>query len=259
MLILLTWEGVSPFLHEFDSHQERLSHALKNWTLAVINAVLVAACFSALWAAAAELGANRHWGLIRLVSLPASVAGMFAILLLDLWTYWWHRLNHQIPFLWRFHRTHHSDPKMDATTANRFHFGEIALSSVLRVPIIFLVGVDFWQLAAYETVLQCVVLMHHANVALPPSVESLLSRIIVTPMIHKVHHSRIAGETDSNYSSLFSIWDRLFRSLRSRPDPEAIQFGLVEFDSDTHQSLKGMLLTPLGTPHSSAPNAHRNH
>lgn len=259
MILLLGWEGVSPFIPEFEWHTERLRHAVKNWALAIINALLVASCFSAMWVAACEVGAEHNWGFIRRVSLPAPVAGVIAVLLLDLWTYWWHRLNHVIPFLWRFHRTHHSDPKMDATTANRFHFGEIALSSVLRVPILFLVGVDFWQLAAYETALQSVVLLHHANVALPSGLESFLSKIIVTPMIHKVHHSQIANETDSNYSSLFSVWDRLFRSFHSRPDPEAIQFGLTGFDSRRHQSLKGMLMTPLTAPHSTPSRTPSNH
>ena len=130
--------------------------------------------------------------------------------------YAWHRINHRVPFLWRFHRVHHSDAQMDVTTASRFHTGEIALSSLLRIPLILALGVTAWQLVLYETMMFGVVQFHYANIALPPRAESVVSRVIVTPTMHKVHHSRWQPETDSNYSAMLSVWDRLFGSFRRR-------------------------------------------
>ena len=164
---------------------------------------------------------------------------------MDGWTYGWHRLNHRVPFLWRFHRAHHSDAQMDVTTASRFHIGEILFSNCLRIPLILLLGIQLWELVLYETALLAVIQFHHANVGVPPRLDQLLRCFIVTPAMHKVHHSRWQPETDSNYSSLLSIWDRLFRSFRLRDDPRTIQFGLDEFARPENQTLAGILKTPL--------------
>jgi sterol desaturase/sphingolipid hydroxylase (fatty acid hydroxylase superfamily) len=132
------------------------------------------------------------------------------------------------------------------TTAHRFHFGEILLSSLLRTPVILLLGLQLPELLIYETLMFAVVQSHHANIALPSGLDRALRAVIVTPSIHKVHHSRWQPETDSNYSSLFSWWDRLFSTLRLREDPSTIRFGLEDFDRPANQSLAGMLKTPMG-------------
>ena len=119
------------------------------------------------------------------------------------------------------------------------------LSSVLRVPVIALLGIQLWELALYELAMFTVVQLHHANIALPARLDRVLRTVIVTPFMHKVHHSRWQPETDSNYSSLFSFWDRLFRSFRLRDDPGTLQFGLQEFDGQENHTLTGLLATPL--------------
>ena len=134
---------------------------------------------------------------------------------------------------------------MDVTTAYRFHFGEIIFSSLFRAPIIVLLGMNLPELVVYETLMFAVVQLHHANVALPRQLDRLLRCFIVTPSIHKVHHSRLQPETDSNYSSLFSWWDRAFKTLNLR-DPATIQYGLVQFDSPNQQTISGLIKTPLG-------------
>ena len=171
---------------------------------------------------------------------------VIAILMFDLFTYWFHRLSHRIPFLWRFHRVHHSDPHMDVTTANRFHLGEVMISSVLRIPLIALAGVELWHLALYELLMFSIVQFHHANIALPGALDRLLRVFIVTPAMHKVHHSRIQKETDSNYTSLFSFWDRVFGSFKIRKpeDLGKIQLGLDGYDCTDKQRLIGLLKTP---------------
>ena len=135
------------------------------------------------------------------------------LLILDCWIYFWHRLNHILPFLWRFHEVHHLDETLDASSALRFHFGEVVLSSVVRAAVIILLGVPFKSVLVFETLVTVAAIFHHSNIRLPAHFERILSLIIVTPSIHWVHHHALRRDTDSNYSTILSIWDRLFGSV----------------------------------------------
>ena len=246
LVLLLAWESWTPFFAYFvRAAGERTRHALKNVTLGIINAVVTGLLFVGLWWSVAAWAEGQQFGLLHGLALPAWARLAAALLLFDAWMYWWHRFNHRIPFLWRFHRTHHSDPKMDVTTANRFHIGEIALSAVLRVPVIALLGLQLCELALYELAMFTVVQFHHANIALPAWLDRAVRLLIVTPFMHKVHHSRWQPETDSNYSSLFSFWDRLFGSFRMRENPHTLRLGLDEFSRPEDHTLSGLLATPL--------------
>ena len=250
LVLLLLWETAHPFFDYFRSApKERGKHALRNLLLGGLNAGLISIVFVGLWGVAAIAGRQHGIGLLHWLEnaagLPIWAHAVGAVLLLDAWMYVWHRINHEIPFLWRFHRVHHNDPTMDVTTASRFHTGEIALSSLLRVGIILLFGVHLWELVLYETLMFAVVQFHHANIGLPAGLDRALRAVIVTPNMHKVHHSRHQPETDSNYSSLFSFWDRIGRSFRLRDDPSTIDFGLHGWDAPEDQRFSGMLWAPL--------------
>lgn len=244
LAVLLLWETVSPFFL-FPKGRERVRHGFRNVMLGVLNALVITLVFVGLWWTAAAWAGSRSFGLLHWLSFPAWLEWPLAILFFDAWTYYWHRINHRIPFLWRFHRVHHSDPHMDVTTANRFHTGEIVMSSILRVPLIVLLGASIEQLALYELLMFAVVQFHHANISVSEKWDRVLRLFIVTPYMHKVHHSRWQPETDSNYSSLLSIWDRLFRSFRINEKPETILLGLDEFDRPADQTIPGLLRTPL--------------
>lgn len=137
------------------------------------------------------------------------------LLVLDLLIYWWHRANHVIPFLWRFHEIHHLDHFLDTTSAVRFHFGEVLLSALARAVIIVLLGIPLVSVVIFEAVVLLAAVFHHSNLRLPARLERAISRVIVTPSIHWVHHHAIRSDTDSNYGTLFSFWDPIFGS-RSR-------------------------------------------
>lgn len=249
LAIFLSWESIQPFFGFFGrASRGRFRHVATNLILGAINSLAVAFVFVALWLAAAEWAFANNFGLLNVlhsnVGLPVWAHVLLAVLLLDAWTYLWHRMNHRIPFLWRFHRVHHSDRQMDVTTATRFHFGEIVLSSALRIPLIILLGVYVWELVLYETLMFAVVQFHHADIRLPDALDRILRVVIVTPNMHKVHHSRIRLETDSNYSAFLSIWDRLFSSFRIRPDPSEIEFGLDEFSPEDAASMASLLKMP---------------
>ena len=249
LVLLLSWESLAPFFGFFRGDVKyRSLHAARNFAMGVINSLMIAAVFVAAWLWAAELAYGKKIGILYVVDLPNWAHAFGAVLLLDFWTYWFHRLSHRAPFIWKFHRVHHSDNRMDVTTASRFHIGELFISSVLRTGIILLFGVQLWHVALYELIMFPIVQFHHANVGLSAAVDRWLRVLIVTPAMHKVHHSRLQPETDSNYTSMLSIWDRLFGSFRLRDNPHEIEFGLDHYDAPGSQGLTGMLRTPFREP-----------
>jgi sterol desaturase/sphingolipid hydroxylase (fatty acid hydroxylase superfamily) len=220
-------------------------HAARNLTVVIFNIIVVSLLFASATVASATFSETNEFGLLFLLPLSPSAHFVAALLALDFWTYWWHRANHEIPFLWRFHRMHHSDPAMDVTTATRFHTGELAMSSALRLALIPLIGIPLGALTLYEFVLITSTQFHHSNIGLPPAVDRAIRAVIVSPSMHKVHHSVEVAETNSNYTSLFSVWDRLFRTFRLRKDDHAIEFGVREYSDERFQTLPGLLQTPF--------------
>jgi sterol desaturase/sphingolipid hydroxylase (fatty acid hydroxylase superfamily) len=225
----------------------RIRHALSNLGLGLINTVVVALPFATLMYGVTEWARAEEFGLMRWIVVPAWAGWVLVLILFDAWMYVWHRLNHRVPLLWQFHAVHHTDREMDATSAFRFHTGEIAFSSVARLAVLPLLGMTMPQLLAYELVLLPVILFHHSNVRVPRAWDTTLRYLIVTPWMHWVHHSHERAETNSNYASVLSVWDRLFRTYRFRPDPEAIQQGLRDEDGGARwRTLPQMLLSPFG-------------
>jgi sterol desaturase/sphingolipid hydroxylase (fatty acid hydroxylase superfamily) len=251
LIILFLIESIHPFFDFFKgSFKNRGKHFLANLGLGITNAALNAIIFVGLWLWAATWADNNNFGLLNWLeqSFPI-IAGwprvIIAVLVFDVWMYAWHRMNHQIPFLWRFHRVHHSDPNMDVSTATRFHTGEILFSSILRIPVILLTGLYLWELFIYGILVAVVVQFHHANINLPGKLDSILRWVIVTPHMHKVHHSRWQPETDSNYSTIFSFWDRIWSTFRLHDPLNTLRLGLDEFDSDEDQKIKGLFSMPF--------------
>jgi sterol desaturase/sphingolipid hydroxylase (fatty acid hydroxylase superfamily) len=243
LLLALFW-GWETWLPFFERPDNRFRHAGRNLALAICNTAVLAAAFSIGIVAVADWANENSLGLLRTLALAEPARLLLALVMLDGWMYLWHRANHTIPFLWRFHRMHHSDDKMDVTTALRFHLGEHIGSSVLRAGLIPVLGFEVWQLIVYDTLLIGVTLLHHANVSLR-GFDRWLCWFIVTPYMHKVHHSNWRPETDSNFSTVLSLWDRLAGTFRMRTDPATLQFGLKELAGPRWQSWRGMWLTPF--------------
>lgn len=153
------------------------------------------------------------------------------LLLLDIWIYFWHRANHEVPFLWRFHQVHHRDEFLDTTSALQFHFGEVLLSAMVRGGVIVLVALPLASVLLFEAAVTASAVFHHSNVRLPPRLERLLAVIIVTPSRHWVHHHAIRADTDSNYAAICAWWDWLFGSRSATPRTPELPIG-VEGASD---------------------------
>ena len=164
------------------------------------------------------------------------------LLLLDLLIYWWHRLNHQIPFLWRFHEVHHLDSFLDSTSALRFHFGEVLLSAVVRAGAVIMLDLSLKTVVIFETCVLISTIFHHSNIRLPRAVERGLSWVIITPGLHWIHHHALRRDTDSNYGTILTCWDRIFgshnRAQRSPTMPIGVE-GLTE------KSMRDLLLRPF--------------
>ncbi|TVQ90325.1 MAG: fatty acid hydroxylase family protein [Chromatiaceae bacterium] len=252
LAILYALEAVLPFYRD---RRDRLAHGLRNGGLA-LTAGAVGALQAPLTLAVMALTAGAGFGLTHWLTpvlttqlvpsvLAALLTGALVFVLFDLWMYLWHRMNHRLSLLWRFHQVHHTDTAMDATTALRFHPGEIILSNLLRLPVIALLGMGMVHLLVYQSVMLVVILFHHSNLRVPDWLDHGLRPLLVPPSLHRVHHSHLRVETDSNYGTVFSVWDRLFGSLVIRPDPEAIEFGTGRRDGPQWQGVGRLLSLPL--------------
>lgn len=222
------------------------------WSRLGLNAAAVALALGVAAAtvaptitAALDWTRQAEFGLLRLVGLPPWLSLAAGILLLDLTFYWWHRLNHAWPLLWRFHNVHHIDPDLDSTTAFRFHAGEIAYSAAFRVVQIGLIGPSALTIAVYELLFLSGTVFHHSNVRLPVGLERALNLVFVTPRMHGVHHSVIRDETDSNYSVVFRWWDALHRSLRLNVPQDNIRIGVAGYTRPEDNSLVSVLVLPF--------------
>jgi sterol desaturase/sphingolipid hydroxylase (fatty acid hydroxylase superfamily) len=238
------WETGQPYLGQ---REGRVRHAAHNLAIALFNTVFLGLFFGFVTATVAAYTEENEYGLLSTLNLTGTLRFVVALVLLDCWMYVWHRANHTIPLLWRFHRMHHSDQHVDVTTATRFHLGEHLGAALLRLGLIPLLGFDVWNLLAYDTLVIAITQFHHADISIAWW-DRPLRWLIVTPYMHKVHHSDWREETDSNYSTVLSVWDHLFRSFRMRSDPKTLVFGLAEFTQPAWQSWWGMMRTPFVTP-----------
>ncbi|MGG6242460.1 sterol desaturase family protein [Nodosilinea sp. AN01ver1] len=188
---------------------------------------------------------GQGFGLVRWLPMPPLVTGAAAFLLLDLTFYYWHRANHGIPFLWRFHNAHHIDPDLDVSTGFRFHFGEMVFSAGLRAAQVALIGASLGTYLLYELVYQSNTLFHHSNLRLPLALERRLTWLLVTPRMHGIHHSQVREETNSNYGVIFPWWDRLHQTLRLNVPQSDITIGVPAYTDPADNQLVNVLRLPF--------------
>ncbi|MEZ4815561.1 MAG: sterol desaturase family protein [Bdellovibrionota bacterium] len=186
---------------------------LKNFSLFMISAIASRFLSFPLVLAAIHYSEVKQIGLIHLIDANKNLSFILSFLLLDYTLYLWHWANHKIPFLWRFHNVHHIDIDMDASTALRFHMGELILSNCIRAALALFIGFSLQSLLFFEIILTASILFHHSNTRLPQFVEKHLSRIIITPLYHQTHHSHYLEETNSNYGAIFILWDKLHKTF----------------------------------------------
>jgi sterol desaturase/sphingolipid hydroxylase (fatty acid hydroxylase superfamily) len=241
-MFLLLAEQVSPLRQRTRPLFRRL---LKNLVLTAMVLLVGSLVVRNAGRGTSEWTMERGFGLVLLVPLPQWCRVAIGILLMDFTFYYWHRANHRIRVLWRFHNVHHIDPDLDVSTSFRFHFGEIAYSAVFRVVQMLLIGADPLTYAIYETVFNAETIFHHSNIRLPLKLERWLNKAIVTPRMHGIHHSAVGRETNSNYSVIFPWWDRLSRTLVLNVPQSSIRIGVPGYLAVQDNRFRNLLIMPF--------------
>lgn len=201
--------------------QPRSTRWVTNWGMTILNTVtmrLMAIVMPLLAVGAALDAGTNGWGLFNRIDLGVIPETILAILIFDFAIWAQHLITHKVPILWRLHRVHHADRDIDVTTAIRFHPVEIALSMVLKIGLVYLLGPSALAIILFEIILNGTAMFNHANMRLPLALDAALRTVLVTPDMHRVHHSVHRHEHDSNYGFALSIWDRLFRTYIAQPE-----------------------------------------
>lgn len=201
--------------------QKRSQRWVTNWGITITNTVLLrlmALALPLLAVGAAVDAQAQGWGLFNALALPGWIEVIAAILILDFVIWAQHLITHKVPVLWRLHRVHHADVDMDVTTAIRFHPVEIGLSMALKIGVVYLLGPAAVAVILFEIILNGTAMFNHANIRLPLWLDAILRRVLVTPDMHRVHHSVHRHEHDSNYGFSLSIWDRMFGTYIAQPE-----------------------------------------
>ncbi|HUI97312.1 MAG TPA: sterol desaturase family protein [Xanthobacteraceae bacterium] len=221
-----------------------------NLGIVAVDAVTLRLLIPTAPVGAALIAEARGFGLFHWLGWPTLVAGLIGFVVLDLVIYGQHVAFHHVPWLWRLHRVHHADLDVDVTTGVRFHPIEILLSMVVKIAAVALFGIPAAAVVAFEVVLNATAMFNHANVALPAAVDRLARLIVVTPDMHRVHHSVVRSETDSNFGFNLPWWDRLFGTYRAAPAAghKDMSIGLPVFRDGRELRLDRLLTQPFRAP-----------
>lgn len=242
--LVALWEVLAP--------RRALAHPRRvrwpgNLGIVALNTAVLRVMFPTAAVGAALVAETEGWGLFNVVALPEPAAVVLAVVLMDLAIYLQHVMVHAIPVLWRLHRMHHADLDYDLTTGARFHPLEIVLSMGLKLAVVVLIGAPAVAVLIFEVLLNAAAMFNHGNIRLPARLDAVLRWLIVTPDMHRVHHSSTPAETHSNFGFNLPWWDRLFGTYRAQPalGHEGMELGLDRFRERRDLRLDRMLLQPF--------------
>ena len=240
---MLAWEMAAP-ARRFEV--PRLTRWSSNFGLVLIDTAVLRFAVPLLAIGVAAQG----WGLMNWAEVPPWLAIVLGFIALELLVYWQHRMFHEVPFFWRFHRVHHCDTGFDVTTGFRFHPAEAVISMLSKMAVVAMLGVPVLAVLIFEIVLSSTAVFNHGNVRLPRWLEPWARRFIVTPDHHRIHHSSVENETNSNYAFSISLWDHLFGTYQHAPTggQQGMKIGLETLREAGDQRLDRLLLQPLKKP-----------
>lgn len=245
LLFFLFFELLRPYR---ESTVSKVKRWVNNIALTVFNAVILQLVFAGAVLSAATYVTTRGLGVLNMVSMPSWARILATVAFMDFMLYIWHLLNHEVPFLWRFHRVHHSDLNMDVSTATRFHIGELAMSAVIKVSLVFFIGASPAGVAIFEGVLVLCAQFHHSSLAVPGWFEKAFWIFFVPPSMHRIHHSVVIKERDTNYGTIFSIWDRWMGTLLRDVDQNRIRIGVGAYRKPEALNFRNLLVMPITRP-----------
>ena len=242
MIFFLALELLLPYRKSTVSKARRWAN---NLGLTFVNAVFLYLVFASISLKIAAYVTQNEMGVMNVINLPLWVELVATVVFLDFMLYVWHLLNHEVPFLWRFHRVHHSDVNMDVSTATRFHIGELAISAVLKMALVFFIGATVEAVVLFEILIVLCAQFHHSSVKVPAWLEAVLWIFFVPPSMHRIHHSVIIRERNSNYGTILSLWDRLLETMVTRIDQRRIRIGVGAYNEPNKLGLPHLLIMPF--------------
>lgn len=244
LAVVAVWELIAPRRHQALARKARWPG---NLGVVVLDTLIVRLLFPAGAVGLAVLAEARGWGLFNAIDLPGWSELLISVIALDLILYVQHVLFHAVPALWRVHRMHHADLEFDVTTGVRFHPVEIVLSMLVKLAAIVALGPPAVAVLAFEILLNASSMFSHGNVRIPGGLDRIVRLFVVTPDMHRVHHSIVVRETNSNFGFNLSLWDRLFGTYRAEPEAgqEGMTLGLKNFRDARELRLDNMLLQPF--------------
>ena len=242
--IMALWEALVPRRRRAFSRRVRWPG---NIGIVVLNTIVLRILFPTAAVGMAVAAEAQGWGLFNRIAMPFWLAVVLSVVVMDLAIYLQHVLVHAVPALWRLHRMHHTDLDFDVTTGARFHPVEIIISMVLKLMVVSALGAPPLAVLIFEVILNATAMFNHANVRLPESVDRRLRLVVVTPDMHRVHHSVIPAETNSNFGFNLPWWDRLFGTYTAQPQGghEGMTIGIGQFRQERDLRLDRMLVQPL--------------
>lgn len=243
--LFLIAELLNPYRKPSVSKKERL---VTNLSITILNSAVISLFFSAFIISTASYVTANNAGVLNTWSMPMMPYWLkvtIAVLFMDFMLYIWHLLNHEVPFFWRFHRVHHSDLNMDVSTATRFHIGELSISAVIKIGLIFFIGADIVSVIIFESLLVLTAQFHHSSLKVPVWFEKLFWLFFVPPSMHRIHHSVVIKERNTNYGTILSIWDSMFGTILKDIDQDRIVIGVGAYREADKLKLHHLLLMPF--------------
>jgi sterol desaturase/sphingolipid hydroxylase (fatty acid hydroxylase superfamily) len=245
LVFFLALELLVPYRNSSVSKWKRW---INNLALTLFNNLLLTLLFSSAIITTAVYVQTHNLGILSMLKAPSWIKILFTVVFMDFLLYVWHLLNHEVPLLWRFHRVHHSDLNMDVSTATRFHMGELGISAIIRICIIFFMGSSYLGILIFESAVLLFTQFHHSSLKVPTWLETVWWIFFVPPSMHRIHHSVIIKERNSNYGAIFSIWDRILGTLITNVPQKRIRIGVGAYTKPNKLHFHHLLTMPFAKP-----------
>jgi len=245
LLFLLSLEILVPYR---PSSESKVKRWINNLAITLFNSIILNLIFSTTIVLTANYVQTYKMGVLNMVQAPTWFKIFVTVVFMDFMLYVWHLLNHEMPLLWRFHRVHHSDLNMDVSTATRFHIVELAISAVIKICIIFFLGASPVGVLIFESFVVLCAQFHHSSLRVPKWFETLWWIFFVPPSMHRIHHSVIIKERNTNYGTIFSLWDRLLGTLLTNVDQGKIRIGVGAYPKQAKLNFHQLLAMPFTKP-----------
>ena len=245
LLFFLSLELLVPYR---PSSVSKIKRWINNLALTLFNSILINLIFSTAIVLTATYMQTYKMGVLNMVQAPSWLKILVTVAFMDFMLYVWHLLNHEMPLLWRFHRIHHSDLNMDVSTATRFHIGELTISAVIKLSLILFLGASPMGVLIFESVLVLCAQFHHSSLKVPEWFETFWWILFVPPSMHRIHHSVIIKERDTNYGTIFSLWDRFLGTLLTNVDQAKICIGVGAYQEPDKLNFHQLLAMPFIKP-----------